>query len=374
MSPNMRLLFVLTTLYVLILAYESQYGYGTPFVYPHVFMKLLMVYYAFFIYTFYKGAYYLKFDHVVYFILICFCLNVLIVHPETLSLAAFSNHERGVYSTSVYMLVVPFFYFLSKYFYEGKLGNLAASLSVLVAIVFFQHRTVWVVTAAALVIYYFLIQFRTYKPINIVGKALPIASIIGIGLTLCSTLVFSMHPEVVEKLQDNFSDIENFESQGTGAWRYAQWLSYWPFIQDNFLFGMRFDGFELPIQFYREDLDKPMFEDGNGHFFHSFYIDVLFYVGAAGLVLYVSLFALPLIKALRAKYLTINQIILVTFVSTGFVFGFSYILPPFYYGILGWCIVALEKEKVQKPSYLTEFAKRIRDKKRASPVSLIGRI
>ncbi len=40
---------------------------------------------------------------------------------------------------------------------------------------------------------------------------------------------------------------------------------------------MRFQGFELPIQFY--DPDQPwlvVFPDGHGHFLHSHYIDTLF--------------------------------------------------------------------------------------------------
>lgn len=360
MSSYMRLAFFLLVLYVAALVFESKYVYGSFMIYPHVFVKVLQFAYTFFVYAYYKSNYHVKTKHVAWFILGGFLLNVLLVNPETLSLSAFTNHQRGVYSTSVYMLVVPFLYFLSNYFYKSKFNSLFLAFFVLFLIFFFQHRTVWISTAFVLVVYYLLIQFKTDKPINIMAKLLPIGTIVGILGVVASGFILSIHPEIVEKVQESFSDIENFESQGTGGWRYQQWMSYLPFIENNFLTGMRFEGFELPIQFYRDDIDAPVFEDGNGHHFHSFYVEIFFYTGLIGFGLYLLIALYPILKAFRMRALTINQILLVAFISSGFVFGVSYVLPVFFYGVLGWAIAAIEMERVEYPTFIRQSGLRMK--------------
>ncbi|WP_299707737.1 O-antigen ligase [uncultured Pontibacter sp.] len=358
MSPVMRVAYVLTTLYVLAMVFESYYFYNTPMVYPHVFQKLFFFYFSFFVYTFYKGNFHLKFSHVVWFILGGFWLSVVVVHPDKLSLGAFTSHERGVYASSVYMLVIPFIYFLSKYIFHGKMTSLFIAFFILVSIVFFQHRTVWISTAMLLVVYYLLIRFKSGLSINFMSKFLPIGIVLLIAGIASSAFLFSTNPEIITKIQDSFSDIENFDSQGTGGWRYIQWMSYLPFIQENWLIGMRFEGFELPIQFWRDDTNEPVFDDGQGHHFHSFYVDILFYTGFVGLAIYSIMPIYAIAKGLRSKAMTVNQIILIAFISTGFLYGFSYVLPVFYYAILGWAIVVMEEDGVEPTSYLRDFAAR----------------
>lgn len=357
MSIPMKWAFFLTSLYLFGLSMESAYKYGTFFVYPHVFLKVMIFFYSIFIYTYYKGNNYLKMSHLVFFILAGFWLNVMVVNPHALSISSFTNHERGVHSTSVYMLIIPFLYFLTQYFFKAKWYSLPLAFFVLLTIFFFQHRTVWVCTVIVLAVYYLLFRFKTDTPIGI-GKILPIIGIIIAGGLASSAFLFSMHPEIITKILENFSDIENFDKQGTGSWRYNQWLSYLPFIQDNLVMGMRFEGFELPIQFYRDDIDKPVFEDGYGHFFHSFYVDVLFYAGLLGLSLFLWQAFYAIWKALRVKRLNEKQIIMIAFIISGFVFGISYILPAYYYGILGLTIVLLEEDEPDRTSYLREFATR----------------
>lgn len=358
MSPVMRVAYVLTTLYVFAMVFESYYFYGTPMVYPHVFQKLFLFYFSFFVYTFYKGNFHLKFSHVVWFILGGFWISVIVVHPDKLNLGAFTSHERGVYCSSVYMLVIPFIYFLSKYIFENKLTSLFGAFFILVSIVFFQHRTVWISTALLLVIYYLLIRFKSGLSVNFIGKFMPIG-IVGLILGLASSaFLFSTNPEIITKFQDSFSDIENFDSQGTGGWRYIQWMSYLPFIQENWLLGMRFEGFELPIQFWRDDTNEPVFDDGSGHHFHSFYVDILFYTGFVGLAIYSIMPIYAIAKGLRSKAMTVNQIILIAFISTGFIYSFSYVLPVFYYAVLGWAIVYMEEDGVERTSYLRDFSSR----------------
>lgn len=360
MSKHMKLAFGLLVVYIAALVFESKYVYGSFMVYPHVFMKVFIFTYAYFVYTYYKGNYHIQMKHVTWFILGSFLLNVLLVNSHTLSVSAFTNHERGVYSNSVYMLTVPFLYFLSNYFYHSKFKDLFMAFFVLFLIFFFQHRTVWITTAFVLAVYYLLIRFKTDKPINFVAKLLPIGTVVGVLALFASGFILSIHPEIVDKIQESFSDIENYDKQGTGGWRYQQILSYVPFIQENFMLGMRFEGFELPIQFYRDDLNAPVFEDGNGHHFHSFYVEVLFYTGLVGFILFLLFYLHPIVMAFRRRVLTINQIILVAFISSGFVFGISYVLPVFFYGVVGWAIAAMEEERVTYKTRIQESGMRMR--------------
>ncbi|MFT2007799.1 O-antigen ligase family protein [Pontibacter sp. 13R65] len=353
MSKPMRMIYFLLNLYVIGMVVESMFRYDTPMVYPHVFQKLFVLYFSFFVYTFYKGNFHLKFSHVVYFIMAGFWLNVLIVNPHTLSISSFTGHERGVHSSSVYMLVIPFLYYLSNYFYRGKMFQLFMALFVLLTIFFFQHRTVWISTAVVLAFYYLLTKFKAEEPINF-GKLVPIILVGIIAGIASSAFLFSMHPEIIDKVQASFSDMENFETQGTGGWRYKQWLSYVPFIEENLFLGMRFDGFELPIQFYREDLGRPVFEDGNGHHFHSFYIEILFYTGLAGLFIFLMLTWQTIKYVFRVRYMTIRQIMLLSFILSGFIFGISYVLPVFFYAVLGWAIVLMEEEVPAPVTYLKQ--------------------
>lgn len=361
MPPFLRVTFALTLLYVVGMVFESLLKYNTPLIYPHVFQKVFFFFYIYFIYTFYKKNEYLNLEHVVWFILIGFLLNVVLIHRDSLSLSAFTNHERGVYATSIYMLVIPFLYFMSRYLFKGGLFTMVMAFFVLFLIIFFQHRTVWISTAFILAVYVLLVNFKSKTKVNF-KKLIPLAVVIGILGIVLSAFVFSIHPEIIEKFQESVSDIENYDKQGTGGWRYQQLISYLPFVQENFVWGMRFEGFELPIQFYRDDIDQPVFEGGNGHHFHSFYLDVLFYVGFVGLMLFwlVKFYAIG--RVFRKKYLNQEQIVLMAFISSGFVFGLSYVLPYFFYAILGLTLIYLDTDDEEPQTYLKEFAQRRRER------------
>ncbi|MFD2515325.1 O-antigen ligase family protein [Pontibacter locisalis] len=361
MAPFMRVMFALTLLYVVGLVFESFLKYNTPLIYPHVFQKVFLFFYTFFIYTYYKKNEYLDLKHVVWFILVGFLLNVILIHPDSLSISAFTNHERGVYATSIYMLVIPFLYFMSKYLSKGGIFTMVMAFFVLFLIIFFQHRTVWISTAFILTVYVLLVKLKSKSKVNF-KKLIPLAVVIGILGIISSAFVFSIHPEIVEKFQENFSDIENYDKQGTGGWRFNQFMSYLPFVQDNFIWGMRFEGFELPIQFYRDDLDEPVFEGGNGHHFHSFYLDVLFYTGFVGLMLIWMVKFYAIGKTVRARALDQEQILLMAFISSGFVFGLSYVLPYFFYAILGLTVAYLDSNNNENFTFLKDFAHRRKDR------------
>jgi hypothetical protein len=295
---------------------------------------------------------------------IVFVLNLVLINSHALSISSFTNHERGVNASTMYLLVIPFLYFTGRYLIKGGLFHLAMLFFVLFAIIFFQHRTVWICTIVILAIYTFLVKFKGKVPVNF-GKLIPVAVVLTILSIMASAFLFTMYPEIIDKFTENFSDIENYDKQGTGGWRYQQIMSYVPFIQENFVFGMRFDGFELPIQFYRDDLNAPVFEDGMGHFFHSFYVEVLFYLGAVGMTLYLMMHFYMMKKGFTSKTLDENQILLLSFISSGIVYGFSYVLPYFFYAVLGVGIAYMENKSQESKSYLPEFARRRREKLQA---------
>ena len=60
MSNYMRFAFFMLLLYVAGLVFESKYVYGTFMVYPHVFVKVLIFAYTFFVYTFSALSYVLQ--------------------------------------------------------------------------------------------------------------------------------------------------------------------------------------------------------------------------------------------------------------------------------------------------------------------------
>jgi hypothetical protein len=99
---------------------------------------------------------------------------------------------------------------------------------------------------------------------------------------------------------------------------------------------MRFKGFELPIQFY--DPDQPtlvVFPDGHGHFLHSFYIDALFYLGITGLILLSIPQLYALLQLLKGPSMDPETLTWYIFISSGLVYGYSYSLPLYFYGLAG---------------------------------------
>jgi O-antigen ligase len=165
-----------------------------------------------------------------------------------------------------------------------------------------------------------------------------------IAAFLALSTLAATNPKFLLKIANDIADIENHDKQGTGGWRAEQARSYWPFIEDNPIVGMRFAGFELPIQFYDPDQPKlVVFEDGHGHFLHSYYIDSLFYLGVIGLLL----LSLPqlyiLYQMVRHPHVNPEALSWAVFIATSLVYGYSYALPMCFYGIVGLGFVRIRQ-------------------------------
>lgn len=241
--------------------------------------------------------------------------------------------ERGFSASAVYLLLVPCLYFLNRYTMKYSFFDLGMFFAVLFLIIFLQHRTVWIATAVAIILNFYLLRKKNAQKLRM--DSIGIMVIISLVLvSIVSSLVLTKNPEILDKFSDRFSDIVNYKTQGTGGWRYDQFSSYMPFIKEHILYGMRFEAFELPIQFYDHNNQQP-WEDGTGHHIHSFYVDILFYFGIIGLLLLLAPILYVIRMTIKLKSLTHFQIGLISFIFSGFSYGLAYNLPDFYYAILG---------------------------------------
>jgi len=324
-----------------LLSLESYMRYSSFFRYPHVFSKLTDLFAIYFIYLFYKKYGKIGLKDVAYLVFILFLINIFLINRDYLNFRSFAAHERGIPATVVYLLLIPCLYFFNAYLTKEKYLDLFLFLVVLGFIIFFQHRTIWVVTTVLLALNIFFFS-KTGKRMNF-RLALPFFTVIFVFFIMAYMIV-APNEKVMAQIKRNIEDIRNPTKQGTAGWRFVQYVSYWPYVVDHIALGMRFEGFELPIQFYDEDLDQPVFEEGHGHHFHSFYLDKLFYFGVAGLLFVMSPVIYLLFKALRRKKLNAEELALAIFAFSGFIYALSYDWPGFFFGLTGFAFYALEKK------------------------------
>jgi len=340
LSPVMRRWLLVTVAATGLLALESYNGWGTPMVYPHVFAKLTILLPIFALFAYYR-CHALPVSLLMFLALLGLTANLAVYHPEALSLSAFLENERGFQVTSALLLLLPALYYFNQYLTRGGLLRLGVFFVILALIVFLQHRTVWLTTALALVVNGLLIVFRRVEGIQLTpNRLLPILLLPLVVGSLGGAAVVLDNPQVLKKLEESVSDIENADKQGTGSWRLKQIEAYQPFVEENPVAGLRLEGFELPIQFYG-DGDAPIWRDRTGHHFHSFYLDRLFYFGLLGLLLVVAVPIGLLVRRVRQPVpFSPTTAALVSFISCTLLYGFSYDWPPYLYALLGLTLVA----------------------------------
>ncbi len=347
LTPFLRWWFFVLIAYSFFSIMESYYYYRTFFMYMHVFSKFMVYYLAFWVYGFYKRFDRITIEDIVLIICVSFFIAAATVNRGAFSIAAFSINQRMFASSSVLTLVIPVLYFFNKYFATRKIFFLGALLVILAFILFLQHRTVWVTTALALLINF---VFMSKARVKVDGFSLIPIVIIGVFMSMTVTVYILSDREIMERISHSVEQIANpfgddkDDEGSTTEWRYMQWTSYWPFVEQNFLFGMRLKGFELPVQFYNHN-GVQAFEDGSGHHFHSYYMDRLFYQGILSFIL----FMLPAYGYLfyhffSKKELSIEQLVLFCFCVACIFYGFSYINPFYYFGIMGYSLLKMEQD------------------------------
>ncbi|RSK48992.1 O-antigen ligase family protein [Hymenobacter rigui] len=335
LSPIMRKWLLVVLAATGALALESYNGWGTPFVYPHVFAKLMAILPVFAMYAYYR-RHPLPMGLLMFLVLTGLALSMALYHPDALSLTAFLETERGFNVTSAFLLMLPALYYFNQYVTQGGLLRLALFFIILALIVFLQHRTVWLTMTLALVVNGLFIALGRVEGARVhLNRMLPILVMPLLAGLLGGTALVLDNPQVLRKLETNVEDITHADKQGTGSWRLKQWEAYESFVQEHPVVGMRLEGFELPMQFYG-DGDHPVWADRTGHHFHSFYLDRLFYFGILGVLLVMLLPLWQLVKrAFQPVPFSAATATLLSFTSTALLYGVSYDWPPYLYGLIG---------------------------------------
>ena len=324
------------------LALESYAGWQAWMVYPHVFGKLLMLLYVFAIYAFHRRFGLPPFGLLMGLLLLGLLLNLVAYHPDSLSLTAFVNNERGFSSTSAMLLLLPTLYYLNQYLARGGVLRMLLFFMGAALIVFLQHRSVWVAMGAALLLNAGLLLLgRLAGARRSAARLLPLA-LVPLVVLVSGGVVALSDPHVVKRIEVSVNDIMHPDKQGTGSWRLQQFKAYTPFLLDYPVAGMRLKGFELPMQFYTVGTDEPVWKNGTGHHFHSFYVDRLFYFGLGGLLLTVLVPLLLLGRRLWSRApLPPATAALALFSLSSLVYSISYDWPLYFFGVLGLALAAV---------------------------------
>lgn len=356
LPPFLRNLFYIAFAYICVLALESYYTYGTFFVYPHVFGKFFVLFSCMAVYIAFRNAQEWAFTAALLLMMAIFMTDILVYYPDVLSIGSFMNIERGLHATNVFFLMCVWLYAFNSYLPTLKVQWLVVFFVAAGFILFLNHRTVWLASITSFAVNLFLVNLRgkeRYSPTAFT----PIIVIPVIAAMLVFAYVFSEKPEFLQNIMDRILDIQKVDEQGTGKWRLEQFESYLPFVLEHPLFGMRFEGFELPVQFFAEQTGKEVFDAQTGHHFHSFYMDSLFYHGLLGLCILASVFVYTFRKLLLFPVQPPLRIVgLGVWCIFCLQYGLSYPMDDFHFAMAGFSLAAMDTylEKVQAELQLQE--------------------
>ncbi|MEJ7768281.1 MAG: O-antigen ligase family protein, partial [Chitinophagaceae bacterium] len=189
----------------------------------------------------------------------------------------FSGDSRIVHARSIFVLIIPFLWYLHSYITTKKNKFLFPFILIAAVILLHQHRSVWSSTLVAL-FFYLMASVRNKK--QTMPRLLTVA--IGTSVVLVFTYFFvsSLIPTFLEFLTDRFSEILNPAKEGsTGNFRIEQREVYFKMFLERPIFGWTFEGFEMP---------NPLVDwwpEMSGQHFHEGYMEMLFYHGVVGLLL-----------------------------------------------------------------------------------------
>jgi hypothetical protein len=247
----------------------------------------------------------------------------------------FSGDSRIIHARSIFMMIVPFLYYLNRFLQTNKVKYFIPFAFCFVVILIHQHRSVWASCITAAIIYIFASFRNRYIPIIKLFKMLIIATVFLIASWF---VVDNVAPKFTNFMGDRFSEILNpTKEDGTGEFRQEQREVYFELFLKRPVFGWTFEGFDMPNPLV--DWWPPK----SGQHFHEGYMEMLFYLGIVGLLLKYS-FLFYFIYKVFSKNLSQDSIILVSFCLSGLVFSFSYVLPLVFWGVTGVCLYYIEKK------------------------------
>jgi hypothetical protein len=340
-----RIVVGIFTLFMIKLVLESLTHYDTVFKQLTMFTVLFPIIYVFFIKYImrlfdldlleFMAKFYLV-TYLVFMVLFGRGFSFSLESVEMDDYGPFSGDSRVMHASHVFMLIVPFLWYLNQYIHDRKNKYLIPFLICVVAIVLHQHRSVWSSTLVSLFLY--LIMSKRNRFLNLSTTAGLFISGVTV-LFIVGFFVSNLVPGFLDFLSERFSEIFDPSREGsTGNFRIEQRTVYSTLFLDRPLFGWSFEGFlmENPI--------VDWWPSGTGQHFHEGYIEMLFYHGIAGMLLKYGVLIYLCYKAF-SKRLSEESIMLIAFCAAGLIFSFNYVLPLVFWGFVGMCLFYLDKDK-----------------------------
>ncbi len=327
------------------LVFESMLEFGTPFKYLEIFSVLFPVIFTIFISSTLRRFDIDLLEFVANFYLITY-LVFMVLFGRGFSLGLeyidmddygpYSGDTRIIHAQSIFMIIIPYLYYLHKYIFTKKTQFFLLFVFCLLIIVMHQHRSVWSSAIFATMAYFMIAIRNSLKAISGTYKFIIVSSFM---ITVALIVISNINPEILSYFSDRFSEIVNpSKDEGTGSFRIEQSLTYYNYIIERPIFGWTFEGYELP---------NPLvdwWEPGTGQHFHEGYIEILFYHGLLGFILKYGVLLYLGYKAFSRR-LPENAVILIPFCVCGLIFSLSYILPLVFWGAAGMCLYYLERKQ-----------------------------
>lgn len=345
----------LTLAYLGVLMLEGYEMHGQWFLYPHVFLKILVLLMPPGIYLIHRRFGMPPMRTLAAIMLIVLVGNLILYHPDSLSLNAFINNDRGFRTPSAHLFLFLVLLSLNWYLQRPSFISMGVFFFSMAMVFFLQHRTVWVCTAFALTVN-LLLQRRVPTTVVSWRRLSPLFIIPVIVVSVGGLAAILDNPDVVRRIGESIEDLSNPNKQGTGEWRKLQRESYTPLVEERPVLGWRLEGFEVPVQFYDPQGNQPMWADYTGHHFHSFYLDRMFYFGVLGLLLTVAIPIVLVYKRLRQPVpLSPETAALTTFCMSFLVYAYSYDWSFYHFAFIGFMLAGLA-EQVAVPARATASA------------------
>ncbi len=147
---------------------------------------------------------------------------------------------------------------------------------------------------------------------------------------LSSPLIGMLPEHKFDDFMESINGILDPKEDNTGSWRLEQSEHYMALVPERPILGWRYEGYDRGEVMRHEDFpDK-------GTIIHSQYVDQLYNYGAVGLAINLLLIlgTLYVLYSGKRSY-SIEQLVLFGFLAGGLVYGISYQLPVYYWGLLG---------------------------------------
>jgi hypothetical protein len=344
LQKDERIYIIVFSFLIIKLVFESLYLYGNYFnqftlytvIYPVVyvvFVKYVCRSLDFDLLEFLAKFY--LFTYIVFMLIYGRGFSFSLEQVEMDDYGPFSGDSRIIHARSIFMMIIPLLWYLSKFIQTKKIVDLLVFFLCFSIILIHQHRSVWSSAIFAAMLFIGLTIKENKK------TASRFYNVMLISLTILALSVFyvsNLYPGFIDFMGDRFSEIFNPSKEGsTGNFRIEQTEIYGEFIKQRPILGWSFEGFSV-----RNPL-VDWWDENTGQHFHEGFIEILFYHGIVGLILKYSSLAIILIKVFTKK-LSQEAIIMVSFCLSGLLFSLSYVLPLIFWGHVGLCLYYLERK------------------------------